>query len=104
MGRSIRVTKVSVLGGSEPIKSPLMNLDVRIGSYNNKGHDVNSIITTNTRCGVYYGPTVIDNQWVDVDCGYEKGIYGRYISLQLLERNLVPHNSRLIIGEVEVSG
>ena len=45
----MRVTKVSVLGGSENFKSPLINLDVRIGSYNNKGHDVDSIITTNTR-------------------------------------------------------
>jgi len=93
-----------MLGGSQNFKNPLINLDVRVGNYSNIGHAVDSIITTNTRCGVYYGPTVINNQWVDFDCGYEKGIYGRYISIQLLERNLVPNNSRLIIGEVEVSG
>jgi len=104
LGRSMRVTKVSVLGGIDSFKNPLMNLDVRVGNYSAVGHDAYSIITYNTRCGVYYGPTVIDNQWIDVDCGYEYGIYGRYISLQLLDRHLIIGNSALEVGEVEVSG
>ena len=49
LGRSMRVTKVSVLGGIDSFKNPLMNLDVRVGNYSAVGHDAYSIITYNTR-------------------------------------------------------
>jgi len=104
VGRAMRVTKVSVLGGADPFGNPLMNLDVRVGNTSNVGFDVNSKITNNIRCGVFYGPTVIPDQWVEIDCGFEDGIYGRYLSLQLQERFLMPSNSALHIKEVEIEG
>ena len=49
MARSIRVTKVSVLGGEEPFNNPLMNMDIRVGSTSNSGYDGNVKITNNVR-------------------------------------------------------
>ena len=71
------------------------------------------------RCGVFYGPTLVPNQWIDIDCGYKDGILGRlitlsvrvghfscyllrYITIQLLERSVSP--SRLEIKEIEMEG
>ena len=109
------------MGGD--VSKPLMNMDVRVGNSSNAGYDPNVKITNNVRCGVYFGPTLISDQWVEVDCGYKKGIYGRlkiltmlmhvhinanaenhtfrYLSLQLLERF---GNGALSISEVEVYG
>jgi len=98
------LTKVAILSGDDPFNNPLMNLDVRVGNTSNVGYDVNSKITNNIRCGVYYGPTVIPDQWVEIDCGFDDGIYGRYMSLQLQERFLVSGNSALHIKEVEIWG
>ena len=75
LGRSMMVTKVAVMGGD--VSKPLMNMDVRVGNSSNAGYDPNVKITNNVRCGVYFGPTLISDQWVEVDCGYKKGIYGR---------------------------
>ena len=112
------VTKVSVLSGDDVSSTPLMNMDVRMGNSSNAGYDPNVKITNNVRCGVFFGPTLISNQWVEIDCGFKKGIYGRlknifpivlptqnhifrYLSLQLLERF---GNGGLAISEVEVYG
>ena len=57
---------------------------------------------SNYRCGVFYGPALIENQWTEIDCGYKDGITGRYITFQLLERFIQP--SQLEIKEIEVEG
>ena len=36
-----------------------------------------SNISNSLRCGVFYGPALVENQWVEIDCGYRKGILGR---------------------------
>ena len=54
------------------------------------------------RCGIYYGPTVVTQQWTEVDCGYSKGMLGKYITLQMTERFLV--NNPLEITMLEVYG
>ena len=74
---------------------------------------------------MFYGPTLVPNQWIDIDCGYKDGILGRlmvnvnntvcnsgiyllpsilprYITIQLLERSVSP--SRLEIKEIEMEG
>ena len=63
-----------------------------------------TLITSNIRCGVYYGPTLVSKQWIEIDCGYSKGIYGRYVSLQLLERRIASGGGNLEIAEIEVYG
>ena len=50
MARSIRVTKVSILGGEEPFTNPLMNMDIRVGNTSNSGYDPNVKMTNNIRC------------------------------------------------------
>ena len=72
--RSFRVTKVSILGG-ENVTQPLHNIEVRVGAQN-KGQTTRPI-TENTRCGVFYGPALVGHQWINVDCGYDRGILGR---------------------------
>ena len=54
------------------------------------------------RCGVYFGPTLVTQQWVEVDCGYTKGMLGQFITLQMTERFMV--NNPLEITMVEVYG
>ena len=49
LGRNIRLTKVSLLGGDNPQDNPIMNLDVRFGTNSNSGFDPNSKITNNDR-------------------------------------------------------
>ena len=34
-------------------------------------------LTGLTRCGVFIGPTLVANQWLDVDCGHDRGLLGR---------------------------
>ena len=41
------------------------------------------------------------NQWIDVDCGEESGLLGRFIFLQMLERRSA---GQLEVREVEVEG
>ena len=72
--RSFRVTKVSILGG-ENVTQPLHNIEVRVGAQN-RGQTAQPI-TENTRCGVFYGPALVGHQWINVDCGYDRGILGR---------------------------
>ena len=75
------LTKVAILSGEEPI----MNLEIRFGDL--KSHiGGNERITNNERCGMYYGPTLVPQQWVDVDCGFSHGIKGKFLTLQLTER------------------
>ena len=30
-----------------------------------------------SRCGTFFGPTLVAGQWIEIDCGFSKGIYGR---------------------------
>lgn len=84
LGRKYRVTKVTVLSGDETI----MNMDIRVGSsdMSGTGSSGNTRISGNDRCGIYFGPTLVTQQWVEVDCGYTKGMLGQYITLQMTER------------------
>ena len=45
---------------------------------------------------------MIEDQWIEIDCGYKDGIMGRYITFQLLERFVQP--SRIRIKEIEIEG
>ena len=44
-----------------------------------KHYYINNVIfiILKSRCGVFYGPALVENQWVEIDCGYRKGILGR---------------------------
>ena len=64
--------------------------------------DANSVLFGNTRCGVFYGPSLVVGQWIVLDCGYKHGITGRYLTLQLLERFSMP--SKMEIREIEIEG
>ena len=97
--RAYRITKIAFLSGDEPI----MNLDVRVGTqWIGKYSDGNTRFSGNTRCGMFHGPTVVTQQWVELDCGYERGIKGGKISFQLTERTKA--NSPLEITSVEIFG
>lgn len=104
--RTFRVTKVSILGGDDIGLNPLMNVEVRVGGQNRGAadHNANTKITENTRCGVFYGPALVANQWVEIDCGYRKGITGRYLSIQLLDRSVPAGGGKLEVREVQVEG
>jgi hypothetical protein len=77
LGRNYRVTKVALQSGA---LEQLMNVDVRLeleqgsltlarlGASDQSGAG-NNRITGNTRCGIYYGPTLVANQWVEVSRG-----------------------------------
>jgi len=103
LSRSMRVTKLAVLGGDNVALHPLENLEVRVGNITITTGG-GTLITSNIRCGVYYGPTLVSKQWIEIDCGYSKGIYGRYVSLQLLERRIASGGGNLEIAEIEVYG
>jgi len=77
LGRKIRLTKVSFLGGDSPRDNPIMNVDVRFGDNANSGFNPNSQITNNERCGVFFGPAYVESQWIEVNCGFKDGILGR---------------------------
>ena len=87
MRRTYLITKVAILSAEEP----LMNLEIRFGDDNMNsgefsGQQGKKRIEGNTRCGIFYGPTLVVQQWVEVDCGFTKGVKGRFLSLQLTER------------------
>ena len=97
--RPYYITKIAFLSGDEPI----MNLDVRVGGeWIGKQSDGNTRFSGNTRCGMFHGPTVVTQQWVELDCGYERGIKGGKISFQLTER--AKTSSPLEITSVEIFG
>jgi len=98
LGRNYRLTMVALLSGSV---EHLMNVDIRVGESDQSGSG-NARITGNTRCGIYYGPTLVANQWVEIDCGYDRGLMGRYLTIQSTERYQV--NNALELAEVEVHG
>jgi len=98
LGRNYRVTMVALLSGSV---EHLMNVDIRVGESDQSGSG-NARITGNTRCGIYYGPTLVSNQWVEIDCGYDRGLMGRYLTIQSTERYQV--DNALELAEVEVHG
>merc|ERR1711972_665271 len=100
LGRNYRVTMVALLSGSV---EHLMNVDIRVGESDQSGSG-NARITGNTRCGIYYGPTLVSNQWVEIDCGYDRGLMGRYLTIQSTERYQVDNHwswqrSRSTVGE-----
>jgi len=103
IGRNIRLTKVSFLGGDSPQDNPIMNVDIRFGSNSNSGFNPNSKITNNERCGTYFGPALVQSQWIEINCGFKDGLHGRYLSLQLLERFSQP-DEKFEIKEIEVYG
>ena len=80
-----------------------MNLEVRVGKEpvgeSNKG---DQRLGSNTRCGIFHGPTLVSKQWVEIDCGYTKGIKGNRVTIQLLERKM--KNNPLEISSIEVFG
>jgi len=95
--RRYLITKVAILSGEEQ----LMNLQVRVANgMSNIGVSAKS--RQGTLCGVYYGPTLVNRQWVEVDCGLERGIKGKFLMLQLLDRYTA--NSPLEIAELEIYG
>ena len=49
IGRNIRLSKVSFLGGDSPQDNPIMNVDLRFGYNSNSGFNPNSKITNNER-------------------------------------------------------
>ena len=49
LGRGIRVTKVAILGGDNPVTHPMENLEVKVGNSSVAGWDGNVKITSNTR-------------------------------------------------------
>ena len=105
LGRSFRVTKVSVLGGDDLVLNPLMNMEVKVGPQETPDdYSCNNIVDTNPRCGVFYGPSLVPNQWIEVDCGYRRGMLGQYITIQLTDRFIPVGGRRLEIKEVEVQG
>ena len=65
---------------------------------------ISSFLSLLHRCGVYYGPTLVAKQWIEIDCGFSKGLYGRYITLQLLERRVPSEGGNLELAEIEVYG
>ena len=81
LGRSFRVTKVYLQGGVNPSNHPLANVEVRVGNRRAEGPDNSpspvTLLWGNTQCNVFYGPTVIEGQWIEFDCGYKDGILGR---------------------------
>ena len=96
--RRYLITKVEVLSGIEP----LMNLEVRVGDENLLNTDENTQMTGNERCGMFFGPTLVPQQWVEVDCGYPRGMGGKFLTLQLLDR--FGGNHPLEISELEIYG
>ena len=97
--RNYWVTKVAILSGDEPI----MNLDVRIGFKSIHQSNVGQTrYTANTRCQMFYGPTLVPKQWIELDCGYSRGIRGNVIQFQLTERST--SNSPLEIRSIEIFG
>merc|ERR1719356_881105 len=67
--RYYSITKVAILSGDEPI----MNLDVRIGKKAiHQGNVGQTRYTANTRCQMFYGPTLVPKQWIELDCGYSR--------------------------------
>ena len=53
---------------------------------------------------MFYGPALVASQWVEIDCGYRKGITGRYLSIQLLDRSIPAGGGKLEIREVQIEG
>ena len=104
MRRIYLVTKVAILSGEEH----LMNLEVRVGIYSMnylemRGERGNKRITGNEKCGMmFYGPTLVTDQWVEVDCGLSRVLKGKVLTLQLTER--YRGNTALEIASIEVFG
>ena len=48
---------------------------------------INTIIfSLRCRCNVFAGPTVMQNEIIQIDCGAPRGLEGRYITVQQTER------------------
>ena len=83
LGRSFRITKVYIQGANDIAANPLHNVEVRVGGrraespYDDTRPSENSILFGNSQCNVFYGPALIENQWIEFDCGHKKGILGR---------------------------
>ena len=97
------MTKVEILSGEQT----LMNLEVRIGMSDMNNEDMRGVdgkkrITGNELCGIFYGPTLVAGQWVEVDCGRSRGLKGKRMTLQLPER--FEGNNPLQISSLEVFG
>ena len=79
--------------------------EIRLGDgslMGKSGTQGNKRFTHNDKCGVFYGPTLVHQQWVEVDCGATRGIKGRYLTLQLTER--YEGNHPLEITSLEMYG
>ena len=63
-----RVRKVAILSGEEP----LSNLDIRVGDsdLSSSVSGGNQWMSGNERCGKFFGPTLVPQQLVEVDCGF----------------------------------
>ena len=91
---------MAILSGEEP----LSNLDIRVGDsdLSSSVSGGNQWMSGNERCGKFFGPTLVPQQWVEVDCGFIKGMLGRFVTLQLTERFGSQHP--LEISELEIYG
>ena len=96
--RNYSVTMIAFLSGNEQ----LLNIDIRVGKKDVSPNmaNGNQRITMNERCGMYYGPTLVSNQWVEIDCGFVRGISGRFVTLQATSG--LP--TLLELAEIEVHG
>ena len=71
--RSLIISFFKVLNFSFLIPS---NIVLMFG-YGNTTTDHPDHILTLSRCGTFFGPTLVAGQWIEIDCGFSKGIYGR---------------------------
>ena len=100
LGRSFRITKVYIQGGSDLALAPLQNVEVRVGGrraespYDATKPSADSLLFGNSPCNVFYGPQLIEGQWIEFDCGFKNGILGRYLSVQLHERFAKPRDRK----------
>ena len=73
-----------------------------MGGENLLNTDGNTLMSGNNRCGIFFGPTLEPQQWVEVDCGYPRAMWGKFLTVQLLER--FGGNHPLEISEQEIYG
>ena len=91
LGRSFRVTKVYIQGSTNIKNHPLHNVEVKVGGrraespYDDTRPSGDALLYGNSRCNVFSGPALIENQWIEFDCGFKKGILGRSIDDDILK-------------------
>jgi len=97
-----RLTGVSITSGT----TPLASLEVRVGNTDILSAPGNSRITANERCNAYMGPSSgLAGEQIYISCRSPRGMLGRYVSLQLHERNVTNMlDSPFEMADLEVFG